>query len=276
MSGSEARPFLQGQLSHDVRRVSPKQSQLTTLNTPRGRTLALMRLFELDDALWLALPAELAEPIAKRLSMYVLRAKVEIETAAEQLVGLGIAGDKAFEALSASDIEPPQAVDRAVSQHGVIVIRIRAETGARFEIYGPKTSVAPLRDALSKTAERRDSALWRLEDTLAGVPLLGATTSGEFLPQMLNLDELDAISFQKGCYTGQEVIARAHYRGRVKRRLQLIFTDQPAVPGNTLNAPDDSSATVVQSVPCPPRGHAVLAVARVDAQEPAASRPADR
>ncbi|HET6724444.1 MAG TPA: folate-binding protein [Gammaproteobacteria bacterium] len=259
VAGADARTFLQGQLSNDVRQVSPELSQLTALNTPQGRTLALMRLFEFDGTLFLLLPEALRVSIVKRLQMYVLRAQVEI-TQCNDLAVAGIAGDAATAVLATAGIEAPESVDQCIGGDGMAAIRVPGDALPRYEVVAPPTQLAVLREH----CQTADIDEWRLMDTLVGIPLLGPETSGEFVAQMLNLDLLGAICFQKGCYTGQEVIARAHYRGRVKRRLRLILRSQPAEPGTTVALSENESVTVIQSAQTPRQEYATLVVGPVN------------
>lgn len=256
VAGAGARTFLQGQLSNDVNRLSATQSQLSALNTPQGRTLALLRLLQYEDAIYLSLPAALAASTADQLRRYVLRARVEVDVVDDGPGSIGIAGNDA--ALAAAGFSPPAAIDGADTHDGTVAIRVHAHAGSRFELFG-----APQR--LAEIAEKyhpADAAEWRLLDTLAGIPLLSPATSGEFVAQMLNLDRLNAVSFNKGCYTGQEVIARAHYRGQVKRRLRLAFADGEVAPGTTAHTAGHGGAgTVIQSAPDPVNGFALLIVA---------------
>lgn len=261
VAGADARTFLQGQLSNDVHQVTPAQSQLTALNTPQGRTLALMRLFELGDALYLALPAPLRDPIVAHLRRYVLRARVTIDTS-DDIAVAGIAGETAATALAAADMPTSDVLSQVAGDADGIAIRVPG-TPPRFETFASSKRIAARRDALGERCRQADIDEWRLLDTLAGLPLLGPETSGEFVAQMLNLDELGAINFNKGCYTGQEVIARAHYRGQVKRRAKLIFSNEPAGPGETITSDNGDAATVLQCAPHPQRGFALLAVAPV-------------
>ncbi|HET7370116.1 MAG TPA: folate-binding protein [Gammaproteobacteria bacterium] len=267
VSGADAREFLQGQLSNDATQVSPTQSQWSSLNTPQGRTLALMRLFELEGELMLALPSALQAPVIGRLRKYILRSQVTLEPANDLMVRCGIAGESAAAVLQAVGITPPASVDAATVAEGTTIIQVNSTTGSRFELYGSGEKALALRKVLAEHCEQADANQWLLFDTLAGVPHLEPVTSGEFLPQMLNLDQLGAINFKKGCYAGQEIIARTHYRGQVKRRLKLIFDGDSAAPGQSVTFADGFSATVVQCAPHPDGGFALLAVAPVETME---------
>jgi len=201
--GTDAQKFLQGQLSNDVQRLSAEVLLRAGLHNPQGRTLALLAMTAVapDDVLAL-LPRELIQAVASQLKRYVLRAKVAIsdETSAYRIYGFLNEGSAA-------------AGTGRLCRYGL-------QDDPRVLLLLP-TSDAPL------TGSALASAHWHELDIAAGLPQLSSATSGQFVAQMLNLDCIDAISFTKGCYTGQEVIARAHYRGRVKRRMQRFVTSLP-------------------------------------------------
>jgi len=195
-SGADVEKFLQGQLSNDVSKLPPAALLRAGMHNPQGRTLALLWLVAADHGDILAvLPFELLSTVTTQLRRYVLRAKVTISDDSAQYRICGLAAPDASSALAGRQVA-----------------------------YGPRDEprVLLLQSVLepppSGPAISRDQ--WRGLDIAAGLAQVYAATSGQFVAQMLNLDCIDAISFTKGCYTGQEVIARAHYRGRIKRRLQ--------------------------------------------------------
>jgi folate-binding protein YgfZ len=214
--GPDAASFLQGQLSQDLERLAGAvTSVLAGLHNPQGRTLAVLRLAGPPDDIRAVLPAELAPSVAATLRRYVLRAKVAI-IEERTLVPLGLTG-------AAADSS---------------ALRLGAEE--RWLLLAPAADAAGV--------GRRDD--WRALDIAAGVPQVYHSTSGAFVGQMLNLDCVDAISYTKGCYIGQEVIARAHYRGRVKRRMQRFLSQAPAslAPGDSGALPDGRTFRVVDAV----------------------------
>jgi len=221
-SGPEAHKFLQGQVSNDVARLAPGAILRAGLHSPQGRVLALLCLAGLSGSEVLALlPRELVPDMAAHLRRYLLRAKLTLGDASSQYRIFGIdSGDAA-----------------RVWPHAWLYERSR-----RLLIL-PASEPAPLGAPMSREQ-------WRALDIAAGIPQVYAATSGLFVAQMLNLDCIEAISFDKGCYTGQEVIARAHYRGRVKRRLQRFQTtlSQPLAPGDVGQLPDGRAVRVVDSV----------------------------
>jgi len=221
--GHDAAAFLQGQLSQDIDQLAGRLAMYAGLHNPQGRCLALLRLFHLGaDQILIALPAELAETVRAHLTRYVLRAKVKIEDANSSWRCYGLTGPDA-EAAAETRIHLP--LERA---------------GFRQLILAPRSEPLPQGTVASR-------AEWRIQDIEAGIPEVVSQTSGEFIAQMLNLDAIGAISFEKGCYTGQEIIARAHFRGQVKRRMQLFHTEsiEPLLPGARIALHDGRRAQIV-------------------------------
>jgi folate-binding protein YgfZ len=241
--GVDAVRFLQGQLSNDVARLSAGHSILAGYHNPQGRTIALLRLVQWDadpatpGDILAVVPRELAGVVASRLGKFVLRAKVKVadESAAWRVTGVvdvepaavargttgaggtaGAAGTGG--AGSPGPRELPSSVSAQTRGDGAVFVRVGDEP-ARWLVISP----ADAPDPMSGYAVG-DRQTWLRLDIAAGQPQVYAATSEEFVAQMLNLDVLNAIAFDKGCYTGQEVIARAHYRGRVKRRMQRFLS----------------------------------------------------
>jgi hypothetical protein len=219
VEGPDAVAFLQGQLSTDIEQLTPDVCQLSSWNNAKGRVVTLLHLFRLDDAIYLALPAALAAPVLKRLSTYVLRSKVKLADATDTLARFGVAGPGADTLLAATGLTVP-AEAWAVTQHGgVEVIRLYGEM-PRYTVKAKVDSLIGLWEKLESQGVRpADDDAWALAKILAGEPSVFQDTSEHFVAQMLDLDRLGAVDFKKGCYIGQEVIARSHYRGGVKRHL---------------------------------------------------------
>ncbi len=186
VSGADARPFLQGQLSADVDALTSANAVLTSCNSAQGRVQAVLWLVEHSDGIALVLPASMAERTAMRLRKYVLRSKVRIEA-------------------SAAAIELPEG--------------------------------HPYRETD-----------WQLAGIRAGLPQVHPATYETFVAQMLNLDLLGGVNFEKGCYTGQEIIARTHFRGAIKRRMfRFECARQPPAPGTRVLAGEQHAGDVVDA-----------------------------
>jgi folate-binding protein YgfZ len=237
--GPDTRKFLQGQLSNDIGRLRPGTLLRAGLHSPQGRTLAVLALAagpigaaadaaSPDDQQVLAvLPRELLAATAATLRRYILRAKVSIsdDSDAHRLYGV----------VPATATATATAPDAAAGCY--------AYDGQRMLVIAHGTDGAPGGNALAR-------ARWRAFDIAAGLPQLYAATSGQFVAQMLNLDRIGAVAFDKGCYTGQEVIARAHYRGRVKRRMQRFVSHQPLhlAPGDAGQFVDARAFRVIEAL----------------------------
>ena len=245
--GPDARRFLHGQLSQDVIGLALDRVALAGLHNPQGRTLAVLRIVPANATdLLLVLPRELVELVRSTLAKFVLRAKVTLTDESDQWRLTGLAP-------SASG---------AAGTHGFLWRH--AADGRSLHL----TERASADDDATTLAEL---TRWHAADIAAGLPQVYRATSGSFVAQMLNLDVQHAIAFDKGCYTGQEVIARAHYRGRVKRRLQRFVTRTAAMlrPGDSVALDAERSGEVVDAVQLADGRCEFLAVANFGASEAA-------
>jgi hypothetical protein len=206
-TGADTLAFLQGQLSNDTQRLSEGAPLLAAYSTAQGRVVALIYLLPHSSGVLAILPREILQTTMERMRKFILRAKVRIEDAASDLVVAGRLGPM------------PQPSSRYTEQDGIGTAPVGHDAANRCWIIGPPDRiVAPADDA----AARRIEDAWRLADIRAGLPQVYSATSEAFVAQMLNLDLLDGISFTKGCYTGQEIIARTQHLGRIKRRLYRL------------------------------------------------------
>lgn len=266
-SGADVEPFLQGQLSNDVRQVTPVRAQLSSFNSPKGRMLAVLHLLRARDALLLELPRALLDPVRKRLSMYVLRSKVTLADAAGQLA-VGVAGPEAPIVLAALGLPAPTAPLECAWSGDLAVVR-RLGPAPRYTLVAPAERARDLWQRLRQQASPVGTQAWQLLDIEAGVPVVYPETQDRFVPQMCNLDALGGISFDKGCYTGQEVVARVHYRGAVKRHMVRVPVPQAGLPpGAPITLADGRSADVVACVPDAQGGGIALVVASDPAPAP--------
>jgi folate-binding protein YgfZ len=265
IGGRDRITFLQGQLSADVTRLAAERSLLAGYHNPQGRVLAILRLVALaPDEVLAILPRELVAAVRSRLSAFILRSKVTLaeDSAAWQFAGL--VGPAAPGAASDPSVAPqlPQGASAVAQVGATLAVRVGAEPG-RWLLVTPATAVHREPPAGFESCVRASPELWRRLAIESGEPQVYAATSGEFVAQMLNLDSLGAIAFDKGCYTGQEVVARAHYRGRIKRRLQRFETAEPVPlqPGDAGALADGRTFRVVDAVRASAGGCEFLAVA---------------
>jgi folate-binding protein YgfZ len=240
-TGPDALSFLQGQVSSDTRRLADNVSLLSSYSSPQGRVLALIYLLPHSSGIAAILPREILQPTLERMRKFVLRAKVKIEDAGDSLQIAGVHGEQALRSLG---LPVPESPNGYVEHHGIGVARVQHDAN-RFWVIG---AAAKLAGAGAAAAGSSDA--WRLADIRAGLPQVYAATSEAFVAQMLNLDLLDGISFTKGCYTGQEIIARAHYRGQVKRRMRRFESQAPCElkPGQAGVLADGRGFKVVEAV----------------------------
>jgi hypothetical protein len=287
VSGEEAQPFLQNLLSNDISEVGSSRAQLSSLNTAKGRVLATMLIWRESDGYLLQLPRILCESVRKKLSMYVLRAKVKITDASDKIISLGLSGENAQEILRAQFGEPPQQnltitylhpstrplvlseVEGSGRTEDTIgsVIKI---SNTRFQINTTAPHAPSLWEILSQHARPVGSACWDWLNIRSGIPVILPKTQEQFVAQMVNLELIGGVNFKKGCYPGQEIVARMQYLGKLKRRMYLAHLDYPAhldssdVPqaGDELFSADmegQASGMIVNAAPAPGGGYDVLA-----------------
>lgn len=262
--GPEARDFLQAQLSNDVRLADAGQAQLSGYCSPKGRLLAVFTLFQLDapDCLGLELPAELLPDTLKRLRMFVLRSRLQLDDASAAWPALALAGPDAPDRLRSLGLPvPEQRLGRAEAD-GVVVLR-RPGPLPRYLLRAAPERLDALAGALAGLPIL-PAGDWTLAELEAGVPVVHPASRERFVPQTANLDLADGISFGKGCYPGQEIVARVHYLGRLKQRLHLADCAEPGQPGQpVLAAGGDGQAVgeVMDSAPhADGRGHRLALV----------------
>lgn len=273
--GADAAEFLQGQLSNDIRALSDTHSQLSSHCSPKGRMLAAFRVLRAGDAILLVLPRAQVAMLKKRLALFVLRAKVTIEDASDALVAIGLVGDCAEGALKAAFGTLPSTDNGITQAGGASLIRVPG-AAARWLFLGPADQAQALWQqamAASPPAVEADPDLWALHDIRAGLPTVLPETSDAFVPQMANMQLIDGVSFNKGCYCGQEVVARMQYLGKLKRRMYVgeVESPTPPRPGDALDAPgshsEQGAGRIVDARPIGPGRYALLAVVEIAAAE---------
>jgi folate-binding protein YgfZ len=270
VSGRDAPSFLQGQTTCDMLKLAPERTNLGAMCNPKGRVIALFRAFQRDGLFYLLLPRELVAAVRKRLHMYVLRADVQIEDVSGKWTIFGIGGARLESNLEAIGIPCPANLNDIVCQAECCSIRIPAAAADRVLIMVRHENAEALRAKLEDGTRFASTtpARWRLEDIQVGIPSVGPAISEEFVPQMLNLDLLGGISFSKGCYTGQEIVARTHYLGNLKRRMFRLqstgaIEPEPGDPIYPARRETQSAGMVVVAAPAEQGTHQMLAVLNV-------------
>ncbi|WBS00059.1 folate-binding protein [Pseudoduganella sp. SL102] len=233
-SGDDTAAFLHSQLTNDVEHLGAGEVRLAGYCSPKGRLLASFLMWKDEQSVYLQLARDIQPAIQKRLQMFVLRAKTKPVDVTEQRVALGLGGALAeavlqtwFDALPAA---PYTKLDHPLGT----LLRVADAFGAPRYLWlatpETATTVAP---ELADRLVVGGNAAWRLSDIHAGVPLITAATQEQFVPQMINFELLGGVNFKKGCYPGQEVVARSQYLGKLKRRTALVTIDDATIASGT-------------------------------------------
>jgi len=248
--GADGPSFLHGQLSNDFDRIDASRARLAAYCSPKGRMLAsLVGLRRDAETLWLTLRADVLAPTLKRLSMFVLRAKAKLSDASASLAVLGLAGATARAVLGDAAASLP--VWGVLDLGDARAVRLPDGGGqARFQWVGPNTEA----DALVAAHPALPLAAWDWLEVASGVAPVVAATTEQFVPQMLNYELVGGVNFQKGCYPGQEIVARSQYRGTLKRRAQRVDAAVELAPGQEVfwsGDPGQPSGLIAAAAPRP-------------------------
>jgi hypothetical protein len=267
-TGADAVAFLQSQLTNDVSGLGTEALQLTGYCTPKGRLLATFQQWRDGDDILLQLPREILAPVLKRLSMFVLRAKAKLTDATAEVESWALLGPGSDEALIAAGIAVPTATWSAARHDGLLAARLLPAGMARAMLVARPGALPAAIARLPQVA----AGAWWWSEAAAAVPTVFAATQEKFVPQMLNFEVLGGVNFRKGCYPGQEVVARSQYLGKLRRRMQVAHADaaEPPAAGSDVYHSSDAQpvGTVVMSAAAPGGGVAVLVevpVERLDA-----------
>jgi folate-binding protein YgfZ len=250
VSGADARAFLHGQLTNDIEHLAPDYVRRAGWCTAKGRLLATMLVLRDSDDFLLLLASDIVSAVIKRLRMFVLRSKVTIDDESARWAHYGLIGRGADQVLAANNTAVP-----AMGVHSLI----RADDAWVMRLEGGRLRLLLDRDSNALRVDRLalplvDASRWTLEDIRAGVPQVVAATQDLFVPQMVNFEIIAGLDFKKGCYPGQEVVARAQYRGQVKRHLcrARIAGDSALAAGQALvcdDQPGEACGTIVATAP---------------------------
>ncbi len=230
VSGEDASSFLQGQLTNDINAVTDSHAQLTGYCTPKGRMLAVFYVVRQADCFLLFTSGDIAPEVIKRLQMFIMRSKVKITPMDDQVI-LGVSNNQATWLSRLINLELPEQDYQVTQGHSLVCVKLPGVTD-RYLIAGSPDAIA-----LPKPEEALiySHEYWQWLDTLAGLPMITAATQEAFVPQMANMELINGVSFSKGCYPGQEVVARLHYLGNANRRMFKVKADS----AHTLRAGDD-------------------------------------
>ncbi|MDO6441097.1 folate-binding protein YgfZ [Marinobacter sp. 2_MG-2023] len=264
ISGPGTDKFLQGQLSQNLEDVKLGTSPRAAGATPKGRAYCLTRLVRDRDDVLMDLPAELAEPIMAHLRKYMMLFRGTSMTVEDEGQIIGLLGDEAASALAGEEMRKLVSPGDSLPLDSGFLIRTEntAEGLSRFEAWQPVAGGLKLDSIPEKTL-----ADWQASEIAAGVPMLSAATSESYVPQMLNWQHLGGVHFKKGCYTGQEVIARMHFLGQLKKslfRFHMVNASSVPTPGTLIMAGERSVGEVVNAVGFSDGSCQLLAVVRHD------------
>lgn len=260
VAGDDAAAFLHNQLTNDVEHLGLAEARLAGYCTPKGRLQATFLMWRDAENVYLQLPRAIQAPLQKRLSMFVLRAKAKLRDATDEAATgavLGLGGAKALDVLAAHiGGALPEAPYRTVAGAFGTVIRLAdAFDAPRFLwVTAPETAVAALGELRPALALGGNQA-WQLSQIHAGVPQVTLPTQDQFVPQMINFELIGGVNFKKGCYPGQEIVARSQYLGKLKRRMAMAtLADAAARAGDEVFSSDDPSQPSGMIVNAAPNG----------------------
>ena len=259
-TGDDAQSFLHGQLSSDVRQLGASQSAYAAYCSAQGRVLANFLMWREGEIYYLQLARALVPALLKRLALFILRSKVQLSDVSLSRPILGLSGSSAPQALGQIFPVLPQQAHEVVCdpQMGSVI----ALPGGRYQLAASVDAAQQSWVGLSSDLRPVGAPCWEWLDIRNGLPWISTATQDQFVPQMANLELLGAINFQKGCYPGQEIVARTQYLGQVKRRMVLAHVKDPATTraGDAVFSGHTAGGMVVNAQVAPGGGLDLLAV----------------
>ena len=287
--GEDAESFLQNQLTNDIRNVTETSHQASAWCSPKGRIIANFRIFKRRDSYFLAVSADLLEHVVKKLRMYVMMSKVTIEDASESLIHFGFAGELAEEELQevldldckkdqAACQPVPKETDQTLQYKTLSILRLPG-TVPRFEVFGELEDAKLLWEHCNVKAAPVSSGGWHYLNILAGLPVITKDSSEAWIPQMVNYIAIGGVDFKKGCYPGQEVVARLNYLGKTKRRMYHIQINTDVLPqvNDAISSENDQEAGKILNAVINPDGKiealAILKISEAEKPLTLASNP---
>ncbi len=268
IAGDDAASFIQGQFTNDVNTVDEKNSQLSAICNNKGRMIANFRLFKHQNNYFLSLKSDLVEATIQHLQNYILRAHIAIQDVSEQLIAIGVSGKNATDLLAPFINNINTDVDSISFNENYIAIRVPGSQ-LRYEIFCSYDHAIALWKKISAQAEVVNSSSWDYLNIQSGIPFIDANNREEFVPQMANMELINGVSFSKGCFTGQEIVARMHYLGKLKKRCYKINinTDKKPETGDKLFAENaragQNTGAIISVEKNPEAGYDALAVIQI-------------
>jgi folate-binding protein YgfZ len=268
VAGDDAVSFMQGQFTNDVEKIDADNSQMNGFCNKKGRMIANFRLFTYQQNYFLSIKNDLVDLSIEHLQNYILRAHVAIQDVSEQLIHLGLSGSDSPALLAEFIKTINEEVDSVSHNDDYIAIRV-AGPQTRYEIFCSLEHAKTLWEKLSKKVDVIDASSWDYLNIQAGLPYIDSHTSGEFVPQMVNMELINGVSFTKGCFTGQEIVARMHYLGKLKKRCYKIHiaTEEQPKAGDKLFAENaragQNTGTLIMTEKNPDSGYDALAVIQI-------------
>jgi folate-binding protein YgfZ len=243
VTGDDAQTFLQNQLSNDISHIDKTKSQLSSYSTPKGRMLGIFRILQIDNGYILITTKSLVTDLISRLQIFVLSSRVSLADACGHFARFVVHADQLDSSLATLLPDEPNAVLQTDSVISLQLSQLDDQHRYLFLCLSLEEAQS-LWQQFSVDMHIANFESWRLSDIKAGIPNIYPQTGEQFVLQMSNLDLLDGVSFKKGCYPGQEIIARMHYLGKLKRRLFLatMETNQCPLPGDEICTKTATSA----------------------------------
>ena len=265
VAGADAQEFLQNQLTAEVGTLAEDEWTFAGYCNPKGRLLALFKVLRFNEGYLLVLPRTLVESVVQRLRMFVLRSQVALEDLSEDYVLFGGIGGPAQTLLEETAGTLPGS-GRGVARAGDLIVLRIGDLPEGFLTVAPAGEAATIWESLARRITPVGPSSWALVDIRNGLPQVYSETREAFVPQMVNLDLVDGVSFQKGCYPGQEIVARMRYLGTLKRRMfRIAGHGAPPVPGEDVRNTDGTKlGTVADSAPIERNDWEALAVLQIE------------
>lgn len=271
LSGDDAYTFLQGQVTNDVNQLDGTHAHFSAYCSPKGRMLALFLAFSHDKKLYLQLCQPLLASIMKRLKMYVMRSKVEISDASGEIINFGLNGPDATDLLIQKfGNVPVHDYEASTIEQGLMIKLPSIKGQSRYQVITQEKQALDVWNTLKSSCNPVGKSCWDWLDIQTGLPEVQVNTQDQFVPQMLNLDCLNGINFKKGCYTGQEIVARTHYLGKVKRRMYLASissNEAPSEGDSVMDSSDNEVGKIVKAAPNLSGGFDALIEIRIEAKQ---------